>query len=363
MPHDQSRGRIKREEVCSRLGGIGHGSVVGLFISVQVFQQGFGRIGTGGGLLFQKVCAAHVCGLSVGEGAAGHAKGILFFVRMVERLHKLCAQHDCIHTVRGTDDMGIAGKREPVEDAAIFGLSVPGIHQVYSFYGIAGDHRIILLQVLHASGKGVVVAVRILLPDLGDDAELCGSGIVLDPALFEVVAPPGRQILCHGSRVGVHDAVAFLVVFVRVVGVVFPPHELVVPLRFFHGVLVAHRVDAGEKVVCVGFFGQIQKVHTILDVLVHLPLRFHRLIAVVEHVVACGSIEGAVGVTAKDLQHQLVDDIPNAAVVLAHAIFVRVSKVHLQVTQRGSDGAQLKTPHLVLHLLVVGIHNVLQELL
>ena len=282
---------------------------------------------------------------------------------MVERLHKLCAQHDCIHTVRGTDDMGIAGKSEPVEDAAIFGLSVPGIHQVYSFYGIADDHRIILLQVLHASGKGVVVAVRILLPDLGDDAELCGSGIVLDPALFEVVAPPGRQILCHGSRVGVHDAVAFLVVFVRVVGVVFPPHELVVPLRFFHGVLVAHRVDAGEKVVCVGFFGQIQKVHTILDVLVHLPLRFHRLIAVVEHVVACGSIEGAVGVTAKDLQHQLVDDIPNAAVVLAHAIFVRVSKVHLQVTQRGSDGAQLKTPHLVLHLLVVGIHNVLQELL
>ena len=61
------------------------------------------------------------------------------------------------------------------------------------------------------------------------------------------------------------------------------PEKFVLPLGLglFDSVLVAHRPDAGEKVVGVGLFGEIQQIHAIFDVLGGLPVSLVCLVAVV----------------------------------------------------------------------------------
>ena len=94
--------------------------------------------------------------MSVGQSLPGHAEGILLFVRLIQRFHQLCAQHDDIDAVGLADNVGIAGKSQPV-------LVIARISQIHSLDGVARHHQAVFLKILHACSKGVDVAVGVIL--------------------------------------------------------------------------------------------------------------------------------------------------------------------------------------------------------
>ena len=126
--------------------------------------------------------------------------------------------------------------------------------------------------------------------------------------------------------------------------------------------LVADRVDAGVQVGGVGGFAQVEQIASVLDFLGGLPLGFHCLIAIVQHVVAGSRVKAAVEVTAEHLEHQLVQNVPHFAVVLANAVLVGITELHHKVAQRRRHGAKLEAFHLAFDLIVVCVDQVLQKL-
>ena len=267
------------------------------FVGKQPFQQILLVFFRGVSALLQQIGRAHVGHLPIGQGAAGHAKGKLLLRGLFQRLHQFGAQHHGIHTVRCADDVGVHGKVQPVGIVAC-------IHKIHRPDNVAGLHGIVLLQCLHTGGKGVVCTVGVKLHDAVDDAEFLHRRVVLDPALLQIVGVARcRQILRNGGGIRFHDAPALLVL---ILGSIPPPHELVVPLGGIHRVLVADGTDAGIQVGGIGGLAQVEQVAPIFDVLGGLPLGFHSLVAVVQHVQAGGGIKAAVKIPAKHLEHQLV---------------------------------------------------------
>ena len=126
--------------------------------------------------------------------------------------------------------------------------------------------------------------------------------------------------------------------------------------------LVADRVDAGIQVGCVGGFAQVEQVVPILDFLSGLPLGFHCLIAVVQHVQTGGGVKAAIKIPAEHLEHQFVQNVPHLAVVLANTVLVGIAKLHHKVAQRRRHGAKLEAFHLAFDLIVVCVDQVLQKL-
>ena len=254
------------------------------------------------------------------------------------------------------DDVRIAGKGQPV-------FAVSGVHQIHRFHSVAGDHKAVLLQVLHTGSKGVVVAVGIVFPQCRDHTKPLSGLVVLDPAAVPVLAAqPVRkslwQVLLDGRWRSLGNAIALLVAFgIRLA----PPQKL--PLSLRYRMLTAHGIHPGEELVRIGLFREVQQVHPVLNGLVDQPVRFKSLIAVVQHIAAGFGIVGAVGVAAVDFQHHLVHDIPCGAVVFAHAVGIPVTIVHHKIPQCSRYRAQLKAFHGHLAaLLIVGIYEVLQEL-
>ncbi len=326
--------------------------IVRLFVGEQLIDCGLTVLLSSGGRLIQQIRPTHVLHLSVGQGAASHAKGILFLFGVIQRLYQLRAQHDSVRAVGFRDDVGIAGEGQTLG-------GVPCVYQIDRPNGVACHHKGILLQCLHTGGKEVVGAVSVQIDRAGDHAKLRHRCVILDPALRKVVAESGRQVFLDGCGVCLHDSPAFLMVFVVIFGMVFPPKQLVVPRSFFDRVLVADRKDAGVQIIGVGLFGQIQQVDAVFDVLRSLTLLFHRLIAIIENVQPRVRVVGAVGVPAEGLEHHLVDDVPDFSVVLAHAVLVRIAEMNDQIAQRCGNGSQLKLLHLLTHLRVVGLDKVL----
>ena len=280
MAHLEARGFVKSEVVGGRLGSFFNARLVLFLVLVHEFVNAPGILFGRGGLLFQQIGLAEVRYLSVGEGLARHAEGEFLLAGVVQGLHQLGAEHHHVDAVGLADNVGIAGKGQPV----LVKAHVARVHKVHRLDGIAHGHEAVFLQVLHRRAEKAVRVVGVVVGHFGDDAEFRHCRVVLDPVavsilLIQTVGVAAGKILLDGGRGGLFDAPPLLVVG-HLLGLA-PPQKFPNPLCAGDGVLVARGVDPGKHGVGVGLLGEIEQIDAILNGLVDQTVCLEGLIAII----------------------------------------------------------------------------------